>query len=119
LSNHQQNAYLGTVEYEQAYASEGVVYQELSLIFKTKSILFLGCSLGADRTLDLIAKVAAGDLNMPKHYAFLKEPIDEPARIRREHFLTERGLFPIWYQNGHDEDIEALLVGILRYLGRL
>jgi hypothetical protein len=110
---------LGTNEYEYAYASDGVVYQELSLIFKTKSILFLGCSLGPDRTLELIAKVAAGDLNMPRHYAFLKEPIDEAARIKREHFLTERSLFPIWYQNGHDEDVEALLVGVLRYLGRL
>jgi hypothetical protein len=110
---------LGTAEYEQAYASDGVVYQELSLIFKTKSILFLGCSLGPDRTLRLIADVAADDLNMPKHYAFLKEPNDEPWRIKREHFLTERSVFPIWYPNGHEEDIEALLVGILRNIGRL
>jgi hypothetical protein len=110
---------LGRVEYDQAYAADGVLCEELALIIRTKNILFLGCSLMYDRTVQLVAKVATCDLKMPKHYAFLKEPLEEEIRIEREHFLTERGIYPIWYQDDHDESIEALFVGILRYLGRL
>lgn len=110
---------LSATEYHKAYAPDGAVFHELALMFGTKSLLFLGCSLMGDRTVRLIAEVAAGDQNMPKHYAFLLEPDDEQTRIEREHFLSERGIYPIWYRGDHDESIEALFVGILRHLGRL
>lgn len=115
----QEGRVLGCAEYERAYAAGGILFQELGLIFRTKSLLFLGCSLGRDRTVDLIAKVAAQDVAMPKHYAFLKGFPDDEARIEQEHFLTERGIYPIWYREDHDECIEALLVGIAKGLGKL
>lgn len=110
---------LGKAEYDRAYGPDGVIRRELVLVYQTRSLLCVGCSLGADRTVSLIAEVAAGDRNMPRHYAFLQMPADDAARLAREHFLAERSIFPIWYDGEHDECITALLVGILRHLKRL
>jgi hypothetical protein len=110
---------LGSAEYDRAYADGSALSEEIRSILKTKSVLFLGCSLGADRTVRLIADAAARDRNMPKHYALLKDPGEENPRLEREHFLTQRDIFPIWYRGDHDEDIEALLVGVMKHLNLL
>jgi hypothetical protein len=102
-----------TSEYETTYANESTVRAELSLLYRTSSLLFLGCSLGWDRTVSLIYEVAEGDLNMPKHYCFLQVPDKEEVRLDREHFLTERGVYPIWYNLPHDIALTALLDGLL------
>ena len=39
--------------------------------------------------------------------------------VGREHFLTERNIFPIWYDGDHNTDIEALLVGLIDDLKKL
>ena len=49
---------------------------------------------------------------MPKHFALLPLPVSDPARVGRN-FLTERGIYPIWYDAPHDESIRALLAGLL------
>lgn len=59
-------------EYEAAYAPGSVVREELTLLYRTNHLLFLGCSLGPDRTVQLIADVATRDRSMPKHYALLR-----------------------------------------------
>jgi hypothetical protein len=104
---------LRTGEYAAAYAPGSVVREELTLLYRTNNLLFLGCSLGPDRTVRLIAEVAAADRSMPKHFAFLPLPSDEPVRVERENFLSERGIFPIWYDGQHDESVLALLAGLL------
>lgn len=101
-------------EYEAAYASGGIIREELKLLYRTNHLLFLGCSLGPDRTISLVAEAAHEDQNMPKHYAFLAAPENEVKRLERELFLTERGVYPIWYDGGHDESIAALLAGLLQ-----
>ncbi len=104
-------------EYETAYATGGVVREELTLLYRTNHLLFLGCSLGPDRTVRLIAEVATSDKGMPKHFALLSLPDSESARIDRENFLSMRGIYPIWYDGPHDESIRALLAGLLDVAG--
>jgi hypothetical protein len=101
-----------TSEYEAAYAKGGTVREGLALVYRSNNLLFLGCSLGADRTVRLIEEIAGADPSMPKHYAFLACPADDMKRIERENFLTERGIYPIWYGATHDESITALLDGL-------
>ena len=101
-----------STEYEDAYGPDSIVREELTLLYKTQSLLFLGCSLGSDRTVQLIREIANADANMPKHYAFLAKPDDSAARIDRENFLTDRGIFPIWYDLPHEDAIMALLDGL-------
>lgn len=102
-----------TSEYEAAYSPGSVVRDELALLCRTNHLLFLGCSLGPDRTVGLIDAVAESDRRMPRHYALLALPDSEIDRIDRENFLTKRGIYPIWYEGDHDEGIGALLAGLL------
>lgn len=110
---------LGKTEYEKAYCNGSSIKEELTTIYRNHSILCLGCSLGPDRTVGLLAEVAKIDPGMPKHYAFLQHPNDVDVLREREHFLTERDVFPIWYPDDHDESIQALFVGMMQHLGRL
>jgi hypothetical protein len=100
-------------EYDVTYAAGSMVREEISLLYRLNSLLFLGCSLGADRTVRLIEEVAGSDPSMPKHYCFLPIPDGDAIRIERENFLTQRGIYPIWYSLPHDESVTALLDGLL------
>ena len=90
-----------------------MIREEITLLYRMNNLLFLGCSLGADRTVHLIEEVAGSDPSMPKHYCFLQTPDSDTTRIEREHFLTQRGIYPIWYPSPHDESHIALLDGLL------
>ncbi len=104
-------------EYEKAYAPGGIVRDEIALLYRTNHLLFLGCSLGPDRTVQLVADVAKSDKNLPKHYAFLALPSPDVLRVDRENFLSERGIYPIWYDTEHNESVTALLTGLLEAAG--
>ncbi|MDY7091556.1 MAG: SIR2 family protein [Acidobacteriota bacterium] len=103
---------LQTKEYDHAYAEGGLIRDELALLYRTHHLLFIGCSLGNDRTVELVAEVASKDSNMPRHYAFLRLPDDSQVRISREGFLSERNIYPIWYERPHDEALYALFTGL-------
>jgi hypothetical protein len=92
---------------------------ELTLIFRRGGLVFLGCSLLQDRTMALLKEVVDTDNNMPRHFAFLQCPKTKKKTIEREHFLSERNIFPIWYDGDHDVDIEALMVGLMEDLKKL
>jgi hypothetical protein len=109
---------LSKEEYDKAYANGSLIREELTIIYRTNSLLCIGCSLGQDRTVSLLSEVARMDERMPRHYAFLQQPIDTEM-LAREHFLTERDIFPIWYAGNHDDCIQALFVGMLQSLGKI
>ena len=109
---NQEGRVLLSSEYDEAYAENSPVREEISLLYQQNSLLFLGCSLGPDRTVRLIREVAGTSTNRPKHYAFLEALDSNTDRIAREDFLTARGIFPIWYDSPHDEAIIALLDGL-------
>jgi len=100
-------------EYDATYSVGSMIREEITLLYRMNNLLFLGCSLGADRTVRLIEEVAGSDPSMPKHYCFLPMPDGDPTRIERENFLTQRGMYPIWYTLPHDESVTALLDGLL------
>lgn len=102
-------------EYAQAYGDTGIVGRFFSRFLFGKSLLFVGCSLLTDRTLQTMDQVVAseGAHTLPQHYAFLelKEGID---RVERKKALAKANIFPIWYPEGeHDESIEALLMALV------
>ncbi len=102
-----------TAEYERAYGNGSVISDELTLLYRFNHLLFLGCSLGPDRTVKLVEQVARADKNMPRHYALLALPSRASLRIEKESILTAAGIYPIWYDGSHDEAIMALLAGLL------
>jgi hypothetical protein len=109
---------LCVAEYNQAYADGAPCREALALIYRTRPLLWLGCSLSLDRTVKLVGEVAVADSRIPRHFAFLQLPTDDAVRIERERELSQRYIFPIWYDGDHDESIETLLIGILDHLGR-
>jgi hypothetical protein len=106
-------------EYDAFYKPKCNGRKELSLIFQRGGMVFLGCSLAHDRTMSLLKEVADSDKNMPRHYAVLQLPKTRKKVVDREHFLTERNVFPIWYDGDHSTDVEALLVGLMEDLKKL
>lgn len=96
-------------EYDSHYFNS----EELRNVIKaltTKSLLFLGCSLTVDRTIQAIKDIVQerGVESVPRHYAFLKlRPTDN--KIQRNKQLNEANIYPIWYEDDHEECVEALL----------
>lgn len=105
-------------EYDEAYKPNSAFTEEIINIYRNHNLLYLGCSLNKDRTIQLLYELASSDHKMPKHYAFLRK-LDDEANLAREHYLTERDIFPIWYEGDHNECIQALIVGMMKHMGRL
>ena len=112
---------LGVDEYEAAYAASAPTREALALLCRSHVLLWMGCSLGVDRTVALMKEVVSDDTSAPRHYAFLRLPKDESERIDRERSLAECKIFPIWYDDLEDDDISimSLLVGLLDKSGKL
>ena len=103
---------LTTEEYDAAYGIGCLARVELENIFRTEPLLYMGCSLQEDRTMLLLREVVVTDGGAPRKYAFMQRPVSKATWIEREHFLTERKIFTIWYEGDHDQSVEALLFGL-------
>lgn len=112
---------LGVAEYDAAYAANSSTRDSLAFICRSHVLLWMGCSLGVDRTVALMKEVVEGDAAVPRHYAFLRLPKEEACRVSREKELAERKVFPIWYDDLEDDDLSILsmLVGLLDKSGKL
>jgi len=53
--------------------------------FKTSSLLFLGCGLNRDRTMEVFqaVKIQMGDKDRPQHFSLESMPISEAELINR------------------------------------
>ncbi|TGK88241.1 SIR2 family protein [Leptospira bourretii] len=85
----------------------------LRQIYISSTLLFLGCSLEKDRTLDLFKQVKEGeDYEVPLHFAILPKPVEQSKVREKENLLLSINIQPIWYpdeQHQFVEDILALL----------
>lgn len=85
----------------------------LEVVFGTRVLLFVGCSLGPDRTRLLLRHVAArrGDL-APQHFAVLEYPGDA-AWVDRARELGADRIAPVWYPAGRHELIDDILATLV------
>lgn len=87
--------------------------QLLERLFTSRSVMFLGCSLGPDRTVSILSRIARL-ANAPEHFAVVEAP-EEPERFQeRDSFLRDHGIIPIWYPRASHH----LLRPFLRFLRR-
>lgn len=103
------------MEYEEAYSNANTVSNFFNRVMFARTLLFLGCSLGVDRTIKAMVENVKlyGAANLPRHYAFVELKTADD-RVARKKSLAEANIFPIWYPEGeHDESIEALFVKLL------
>ena len=109
-----QGRVLTSSEYEACYGKGGNYREILKLLIENSSLLFLGCSLSVDRTIEALREIkGAAVVQTPRHFAFLPmtEGIDREAR-RNE--LVQADIHPIWYPpEDHDQAIEDLLISLM------
>lgn len=112
-----QSRVLTKSEYCGAYGSEKIDFSQplpdtLRRVFSHHILLFLGSSLGPDRTMELfheVVKEIGEESELPRHYAIAERPKNKNDIKGREKFLNDRMIFPIWYPPRQHEHVEAFL----------
>jgi hypothetical protein len=101
-------------QYTQSYGSpmdfSRALPKALRQIFVSHSLLFLGCSLEQDRTLELFQKVYDDkEFDIPDHFAILPQPADPLIKSAKETRLLKLNIRPIWYPHTNHELVEKYL----------
>lgn len=96
-------------EYERGYEDRGVTLKSLAwLTFTNRPLLFLGCSLESDRTVEVLAEIHRR-LPALKHYAVLAAHYSRSRQTDRQQQLSSWGISPIWYPPGQFDRIARIL----------
>lgn len=103
-------------QYKAAYGDGTIDYSNqlpraLRQIYISNSLLFLGCSLAQDKTLELFKEVKDGQqFEIPEHFAIISEPADVAEKQATEDRLLDIKIRPIWYQPDRHHTMAAKLV---------
>ena len=82
----------------------------LRQVFVSQSLLFLGCSLEQDWTLELFEEAKqANEYAIPEHYAIFPEPEGAQAKQQKAKRLLTLNIQPLWYPAGEHEFVERYL----------
>jgi hypothetical protein len=111
---------IGKNQYDQAYGDGAIdlsrpIPKLLAYYYKNSSLLFLGCSLSNDRTVQVFRAVkhemqqAYRDIVIPQHFAIEQAPETERALIDRNAYLLNLGITGIWFEEGQYEYVDAML----------
>jgi len=107
---------LGKTQYDQAYGLSALeleltIPKMLRYYFTNNSLLFVGCSLRNDRTVQVFkaVKEQAGDYSFPQHFAIEQVPERLEDLIARNSELTRLGITPIWFPAGQYQLVESIL----------
>lgn len=117
---------LTSEDYDYAYGSgevpdiERVLPRTLRSVFLGHTILFLGCSLTSDRTMTLLRHLVESDRDGGSmcHFALVATSKSRSQQKKRERFLSDCCIFPIWYENTPDHAAVPALIGHLRRLAK-
>ena len=100
--------------YDEKYASDSDLVNELKKLYSGNKMFFLGCSLEDDRTLDILEKVVEQGNT---HFAIIsckKNKIDERIRELREKYKLK----VIVYPEKHHESVRIILEELLKKTNR-
>ena len=87
----------------------------LRLMLTSRPLLFLGCSLNKDRTIETLKKVVQDHPGIA-HFAIVEKPSSEALFHEKVRYLSEHGIRPIWYSNGQHDLIESLLEYLIKQI---
>ncbi|WP_051416675.1 SIR2 family protein [Asinibacterium sp. OR53] len=116
-------------QYDAAYGNGALdlalpIPKVLSYHYRTSNLLFLGCSLNRDRTMDVFQAVKnqMGDTDRPQHFSIESMPDNEAELTVRNNYLLSFGITPIWFPKGSYDFIEQILrlaKNEMRYRGNI
>lgn len=107
---------LGKNQYDEAYGNDELDLERpipklLSFHYRTSNLLFLGCSLNQDRTMQVFQAVKdkIGDVDRPQHFSLESMPESEEELVQRNTYLLSFGITPIWFPHKSYDYIEQIL----------
>ena len=123
------NCILSKNQYNAAYGDSEIditlpIPKLLEYYYKNSSLLFLGCSLNNDRSIQVFRaiKQKIGDTVFPpQHFAIEQAPESEQELVARNEYLARLGITGIWFEQGRFDYVESMLRLMrneLRYRGK-
>lgn len=114
------NCILSKNQYDQAYGNGGIdmtlpIPKLLEYYYINSSLLFLGCSLNSDRTIQVFRAIKSeiekkvGDVVIPQHFSIEQAPETEQELIDRNAYLARLGITGLWFEKGQYEYVEGML----------
>ncbi|HJQ12287.1 MAG TPA: SIR2 family protein [Gemmatimonadaceae bacterium] len=107
---------LSKSQYDQAYGNGGIdltrpIPKFLEYYYRNSSLLFLGCSLNNDRTVQVFRAIKrkVGDIDISQHFSIEPAPETEIELIDRNAYLAQLGVTGIWFEHGQFECVEGML----------
>lgn len=110
---------LGKRQYNDAYGESALnlsrpIPKLLRYYYTTSSLIFIGCSLNNDRTIQVFKAVKEdetkkGDIDLPQHFSLEQAPDTLIALQNRNDELLKLGITPIWFPKGAYDNVEAIL----------
>jgi hypothetical protein len=67
------------------------------LLFSSRSLLFIGASLGPDRTVEVLQEIHERHAGI-RHFAIMSVPDNERVFEKKERHLRSCGVLPLWYR---------------------
>lgn len=104
-------------QYDEAYGSGSLnmdkpIPKLLAYHYKNSSLLFLGCSLSNDRTVQVFRKIkeGMGEEGEPmQHFSIEQAPESLEEIAQRNAELAKLGITPIWFEKERYEFVESIL----------
>jgi len=87
----------------------------LEYYYRNSSLLFLGCSLNSDRTVQVFRAIKSaieqrdGDIVIPQHFSIEQAPETEEDLRNRNAYLLKLGVTGIWFEKGQFAFVEGML----------
>ncbi len=114
---NQRGCILSKEQYDSAYGSGNVdlslpVPSLLKYYYLSSNLLFLGCSLNNDRTVDVFRRIKESvtpETMLPQHYSIEQLPSSKEELESRNSYLAEMGISGIWFEPKRFECIEQIL----------
>ena len=110
------NCILSKNQYDDAYGNDEIdltrqIPKLLEYYYKNSSLLFLGCSLNNDRTVQVFRAIKnkVGDIVIPQHFAIEQAPETEEELVSRNEYLLRLGITGIWFEKGRFDYVEDML----------
>lgn len=97
-------------QYDKHYAANSPLVAALTRWFSNRRLLFLGCSLNADRTMQVLQQVSLSQ-NGIRHYAILG--CKEADIVKRSKELAALGILPIFYDDRNHDALRVILERLL------
>ena len=99
---------LTRADYRKHYGKNKLLLRLLNNIMSSRPLLFLGCSLARDRTMDVLRRTVRTDQAIA-HFAIIEYPSTQKNYYKRARFLSGLGIRPIWFPSGRFDLIQPML----------